>query len=384
MLIRANGLPLPANQVMFSLAILAFCLVGTLIATNRPDHAIGWIFCVTAFVALGAFSEQYAMYALVTRPGALPTTAIIAILGIWLGNVAWGVMLSFTVLLFPTGRLPSSRWRPAAWFAAGAIAFLTIGYALSPGEITDRTPGLNNPFGLTTLPNLHAWVATLEAPLTLTAFLISVVSLVVRYRWAQTGERQQIKWFVYTTIFMVAVMIGNEFYAASFGDRLPDFVFGALLTLLPVSVGIAILRYRLFDIDLIIRRTLLYTLLSLTLALLYFGSVLILETLVRSLTGQGRSQWVTVLSTLAIAALFTPLRRQMQDGIDRRFYRRKYDAEQVLAAFGETVRNETDLHKLSEQLMIVVQKTMQPTRISLCLKSSPTTPIIEVAHEANG
>lgn len=372
-LLHRNGLPLPANQMMFSIAFLAFCTVGALIATSQPTNAIGWIFCALAFVVVGAFAEQYALYALVTRPGALPAPKLVLALN-WLANATFGSIFSFTMLLFPTGKLPSPRWRPVAWFAAGSIALLTIGYALAVGPVSDRAPGLNNPFGLAAFPNLHNWVSALEAPLLLSCFLASVLSLVVRYRQTHAVEQQQIKWFVFATSFMVTVAVINELCAAMFGVRLSDFLFGAMLTLLPISVGIAILRYRLFDIDLIIRRTLLYTLLSLTLALIYFGSVVVLETLVRGRVplgrSQGQNQFVTVLSTLAIAALFTPLRRRVQSMIDQRFYRREYDAEQVLAAFGETVRNETNLENLTERLVAVVKETIQPTAVSLWLRST--------------
>ncbi len=379
----ANGLPVSLNQVIFVIDFLAFCIVGALLATRQPKNAIGWIFCAVAFVSVGAFFEQYAMYALVRRPGALPGATIVAWLSIWLGTLAWSTMLSFTILLFPNGRLPSPRWRPVAWFAAMSIALMTIGYGLAPGEITDRAPGLQNPFGLMAFPDLGRWLSIVEAPLTLSAFLASVVSLVVRYRWAHTVERQQIKWFVYATIILLFVSLLNGGSLLIFGVVMPESFFGALLTLLPISVGIAILRYRLFDIDLIIRRTLLYTLISLILSLLYFGSVIVFETLLRQITGSGQNQLVTVLSTLAIAALFIPLHRRMQEVIDRRFYRRKYNAEQVLTAFGATVRNETDLQKLSEQLVLVVQKTVQPTQVVLCLQLPPKAGVREVNHEAS-
>lgn len=369
LLIRANGLPLPANQVMFSIAILAFCTVGALIATRQPTNAIGWIFCALAFVAVGAFSEQYARYALVTRPGALPAAKLVLTLD-WLGNAAFGSIFSFTILLFPTGKLPSPRWRPVAWFAAGSIILITCGYALASGPVSERAPDLNNPFGLAAFPNLRGWVSALEAPLLLSAFLASVVSLVVRYRQTRTVERQQIKWFVFATSFMLTVTVINEACAAMFGVRMPDFFFGAMLTLLPISVGIAILRYRLFDIDLIIRRTLVYTVFSLILALIYFGCVVLLEQILQGISGEGQSQFVTVLSTLTIAALFTPLRRRVQAMIDRRFFRRKYDAEQVLATFMDTVRSETDLNKLTEHLVVVIEETLQPTRVSLWLRKT--------------
>ncbi|MFN8487232.1 MAG: hypothetical protein U0350_06540 [Caldilineaceae bacterium] len=268
--------------------------------------------------------------------------------------------LFFTSLLyvFPTGHFTPAWTR---WLMPLALGIDLYFWHISPGGNLGTTPRFLIFF--------------------LVFFMVGLGAQIYRYWFVSTlTERQQVKWPMLTMIFFLAMAFLPLFFVPNIYqfNRPPTgaellaylFTFAGMTVahmLFVVALAIAILRYRLWEIDLIIRRTLVYTLLSLTLALLYFGSVVVLETLLRGLSGERQNQFVTVLSTLAIAGLFTPLRHRIQQGIDRRFYRRKYDAEQVLAAFGETVRNETDLNKLTEHLVGVIDETLQPTHIGLWL-----------------
>ncbi|MCB0062762.1 MAG: hypothetical protein KDE19_11625 [Caldilineaceae bacterium] len=344
---------------------LTVALVGALIAARRPQHPVGWLLCLAGLGANGeAFCQQYAIYALILHPRVLPWGIFILWLSQWLWNIP-NTMLCLILMLFPTGRFLGAMWRwIARTIALGGATLVLLSMFVNEMTFSDYPNLVPNPIGLF---NLHdsdlMWPFTLYTGCIL---LAAVSALIWRYLRAQGIERQQMKWFAYAALLdvVVGLLLEIVFPGRSWSGLAEN------LTVLgiPIAIAIAILQHRLFDIDLIIRRTLLYTLLSLTLAVLYFGCVLVLETVVRSLTGQAQSQWVTVLSTLAIAALFSPLRRRVQAGIDRRFYRGKYDAEQVLAAFAETVRNETDLQELSAQLVAVTRETMQPTNLSLWLK----------------
>jgi hypothetical protein len=263
-----------------------------------------------------------------------------------------------------------------AWLSGAVIILVSAGFALSPGPMEGLLE-IRNPFGLEKYP----WVAdaTLDVVLLLPlCILVSAVSLVLRFLRSGGEEREQIKWLAFA-----ASILGFGFFSYVIpANILPDDAGGVdrlwvnlledAVTLsfagVPVAVGIAILRYRLFDIDIIIRRTLVYSVLTLMLGLVYIGCILLSRTLIAPLTGG--SELAIVASTLAIAALFNPLRRHIQKVIDKRFYRRKYDAAKVLAAFGTTVRDETDLDALTNQMLRVVDETMQPEHVSLWLRES--------------
>jgi len=278
----------------------------------------------------------------------------------------------FLLLLFPDGRLPSSRWR---WFAWLNIAIVLVGspwVAFSPGT-TERLALIHNPLGIESLPNVYQPVQAL-----LFAFgLVAAASLLMRLRSAGAVERQQIKWFAYATALGFSGAILTYSVSETIGVLWLEWASFVLLIVgvlgVPVSMGIAILRYRLYEIDLIINRTLVYGLLTATLALFYLGSVTALQSLFSLLTGQGNTLAI-VASTLAIAALFNPLRRRIQSFIDRRFYRRTYDAAKTLEAFGSRLRYETDLERISEDLGEVVDETMQPSHISLWLRFPSSSP----------
>jgi len=361
------GTALSHMELEPALAFVGFATIGSLIAARRPENAIGWIFCT---IGLGTgvvfFAEAYADYALVTRPGSLPGGQVMA----WIYQTVWalnkGLLVTFVLLLFPNGRLPSPRWRPVAWLAAGTIAVYVVSQALKPGPIDDY-PATNNPVGIEHVGGISELLSSnVGDGLLLALLFLSALSVIVRFRHAKADERQQLKWFAYAAGLLVVFFVANDFLFPLVGDLL--FIVG--IALLPISVVIAILRHRLFDIDILINRTLVYGALTVGLALVYVGSVIMLQQLFRTLTGQ-ESDLAIVASTLAIAALFNPLRQRLQAFIDKRFYRRKYDAAKTLAAFSARLRNETDLDALTADLLTVVDETVQPAHVSLWLPQVP-------------
>jgi hypothetical protein len=333
---------------------VSFSIVGALLATHRPDNSLGWIFCAVGLSqALVTFAGEYGAYTLVTNPGSLPGGQIM----FWFGQWAWapgvGLLITYALLLFPDGRLLSPRWRVVAWLSAIAIALIVLPLVISLW--------LEGPMVLEEeLPGLLGAIALAGFPLMLLCGLASVVSLIVRFRRSRGVERQQLKWFTYAGTTTLALLLSTELVAVPATWQV---VIMPLVAAIPVSVGIAILRYRLWDIDIIIRRTLVYSTLTFILALIYIGCIVVIRTLVAPLTGG--SELAIVASTLAIAALFTPLRRRIQTIIDQRFYRRKYDAAKVLAAFGATVRDETNLDALTNAMLLVVDETVQPEFVGL-------------------
>jgi hypothetical protein len=357
---------LELSPVLDLLNSLLTCFIGALIVTHQWRNPIGWILLgVGAVLALSNFAEPFTQWAwsigFDTVTGALPV--------LWVAQWAWilptlGVVL--LLLLFPTGQPLTPRWR---WVIYGSIAvfLLLISFLalLSPFELEtleNTTVQIQNPVGLILWQDTSMQVGLLFA-LLIVPLVLSLVSMFLRFVRASGVERQQLKWFLYAAaLFIVALTL-------SFTTENP--LAPILVTIvslgLPLAVAIALFRYRLYDIDLIIRRTLTYALVVILLALVYFGSVILLQQIFASLTGQ-RSEIITVLSTLAIAVLFIPLRNLTQKAIDKRFNRSKYDAQRVLMDFSETVRDETDLERLSARLLQVVNETMQPKSLSVWLK----------------
>jgi hypothetical protein len=355
------------NTAFLSLLILAFSTVGALVASRRPENAIGWIFCFGALVwILGELALEYGVYALINAPGALPAGAWVAWFGGWARGMGWFLIVAFLLLLFPTGRLPSPRWRPLLWGDVGYIGFFTLVVWLSPVSADTRLTFVRNPLGLEIeIMNLLVDLLYFTIPLLVVA---SGMAVIVRFRGSRGDERQQLKWFAYAVGLMVVVFV--FWFSLELAGLIPlsALAFTVPLIGLPVAVGIAILKYRLYDIDVIVNRTLVYGTLTATLAATYLGGVVLLQGAFRALTGQ-ESQLAIVASTLLIAALFGPLRRRVQGFIDRRFYRRKYDAVKTLEAFSAKLREETDLDALNGELVAVVEETMQPAHVSLWLRS---------------
>jgi hypothetical protein len=369
---HANGRSWFLEHLSFMLPFVAFATVGALVASRRPENPIGWILCAVGLSnLLWAFASKYAIYALITREGSLPGAEVTAWLGMgWIATLGWGLMATFLPLLFPTGKLVSPRWRPVAWLTAIVLALAIVAQAIAPGPMTEEIPAITNPIGIESAAVIIPVVESVGMTLLMAAVLASVASLVVRFRRSSGDERQQLKWFAYSAALLaISILLGLM------SDFMPVLEFGPYgsalqafgVSSIPIAVAIAILRYRLYEIDLLINRTLVYGSLTATLALVYLGSVVGLQRVLSPVVGEG-NQLAVVVSTLLIAALFQPLRRTVQGFIDRRFYRRKYDAVKTLAAFNARLRDETELNTLSGNLVGVVKETMQPAHVSLWLR----------------
>jgi hypothetical protein len=347
----------PVYFFWLSLTITAmgYSVIGAVIASRLPNQPIGWICCAMGFIAaVDHFAGEYAVYAVLARSEALPSSQAM----LWLQSWLWMLivaLLVFLLLLFPTGRLPSSRWRPFAWVSVAMISVAVIWSSIISPDVRPDAP---------------------PSPIQLSVMLLGLVaaaSVVVERRGARGVERQQIKWLLYGgLIFFVASALHIGFYYFWLREGSWGWWASYLLVAMgglsgPIAIGIAILRYRLYEIDILINRTLVYGLLTVMLIGLYFGGIVVLQRGFVLLSGQ-RSTLAVVASTLAIAAMFSPLRRRIQGFIDRLFYRRKYDAAKSLEAFSAKLRNETDLDALSDDLVGVVKETVQPAHISLWLR----------------
>jgi hypothetical protein len=371
----AAGLLLPADTPagvvdLAPIAVLAAAntVVGALIAARRPEHPIGWLLLASGLlIGTAQFAGQYAYYTLVTRPGSLPFGQAMLWLAGWPNSAGFGLVV-FLLLLFPTGRLLSPGWRPVARFATAVYVANVVGYAFAPGP--QAFGPLANPLGIEAFAGAVAAVLQAVAVgLGLVSLVAAVASLVLRLRRAQGVERLQLKWFCYAAA-LFPIVVGLAIVFPRLGsDRVDGLIVTLPLLALPVSIGIAVLRYRLYDIDRLINRTLVYALLTATLALTYAAVVLVLGQLFGEAGGNPPS-WAVAGATLAVAALFQPLRRRIQQAVDRRFNRRRYDAARTVEAFSTRLRDEVDLDMLSVELLAVVDQTVQPTQASLWLRPS--------------
>jgi hypothetical protein len=391
-LIPATDTP-PTLTALFRIMSLAFPTVGALVASRRPENPIGWIFCGTGLLyGVQAFASGYADYALLERTGSLPGGEFMGWISRWIGIPVLPLAGALLVLLFPNGKLLSRKWQPVIWVAACGSAMLALSAALAPGPLSFQ-PTFDNPLGLggaigklgpsESSPlfdqpslakpadtNINAGgvveiIVRVGFFFVLVSWLFSVAAMIMRMDQAKGAERQQLKWFVYTVALLV---VGFLAALLGFGQHSVAWNMGiAAFNFLPIAAGIAILRYRLYDIDVVINRTLVYGVLTAALALVYVGSIVLLQGLFRALTGE-TSQLAVVASTLAIAALFVPLRQRVQAFIDRRFYRRKYDVAKTLQAFNTRLRDDVDLDNVADDLVEVVKETMQPAHVTLWLR----------------
>jgi hypothetical protein len=337
---------------------LACSAVGLLIVSRRPGNVIGWIYALVA-LALAA-GEAAGGYARRSLPGA----AWAALLPDLMWLVATPLGVAMLLLLFPTGRLPGPRWRPVAWATVVATVAVVVGSALTPGPV-EFFPQFQNPLGLAAAgPVLDLIVQVAFVVLTAGVFA-AAGSLILRWRRARGVERQQLKWLAYAAAMLVVAQVGASLLPRTL------FLVVTMVTsvLFPAATGIAVVRYRLYEIDRIINRTLVYGLLTATLGLVYAGLVLVLGPLFGGVTNKPPS-WAVAAATLAAAALFQPARRRIQQAVDRRFNRRRYNAAQTIEAFSARLRNQIDLDTLSAELLAVVDQTMEPTRVSLWLRPS--------------
>jgi hypothetical protein len=350
-------------------AFTAFMVVGALVVARRPANPIGWLFSAIGLLALGAsLAHEYLQYASVTRAGALPFTVGAVWYLAWVAFPVFGLTFTFTLLLFPTGRLPSPRWRPIAWLAGIEITATSVLAAFQPtlqlGNEVRRT--IPNPIGISGLPAPdRGGVGAVLLGMFAVASLAGCVSLVLRFRRARGEERQQLKWVAYAAAVMVSSFVVVDLFFPGESDVAMAFT----VALLPIAAGISILRYRLYDIDRLINRTLVYGLLTASLGLGYAGAVLVLGQVFGGVRGEPPS-WVVAGATLAVAALFQPARRRIQAVVDRRFNRRKYNAAKTVEAFSFRLRDEVDLNTISAELLALADQTMQPTTASLWLRQS--------------
>ena len=363
-------------QAILLLLPLAFAAVGTVVALRQPANRIGWLCLgIGLFLSIGNGAGPYSTYASDTGSAPLPGTDFFTWLNDWTWLPAIGSVGTFLLLLFPNGRLLSPRWRLVAWASAVVIVLAIVSEAFHPGELASA-PGVANPYpveAVTAIPGrLPGGANVLLAP----CFLAAAASLVLRSRRAAGRERLQVKWFASAAALLALLFalagVGNLVAGLldagrPLGLRVLEDAVSASVVGLPLAIGIAVLRHDLYEIDVVINRTLVYGGLTATLAGVYLGSVLLLQLVLSGLTRD--SGLAVAASTLGVAALFRPARRRIQELVDRRFYRKKYDAQRTLEDFSSHLRDEVDLDTLNAELSQVVRDTMQPTHVSLWLRS---------------
>jgi hypothetical protein len=361
--------------VGYSVFLGAAATVGALVASRRPGNAIGWILAAAGLgYSLAGLAIGYSQYAF--EPGhSLPAATAVAWAGNWLWSVVIGLAAAYPLLLFPDGHLPSRRWRPVAWIVPPATALAVLGTMLDPSRLDvghHRT--IANPTALAGGDQLAHALTTIGFFGIIAAFLASAVSVVLRFRRASGVARLQLKWLIYAaglilfTVFVVGGLISALVGGGDDADNLTNGATSIALASYPVALGVAILRHRLYDIDVVINRTLVYGALTATLAAVYVGSVLLLQLALDSVTSG--SSLAVAISTLGVAALFRPARTRIQATVDRRFYRRKYDAARTLEEFSARLREQVDLDALGGELHRVVAETMQPAHVSLWLREA--------------
>jgi hypothetical protein len=363
------------STIAGGLFILAFATTGALVASHRPENPVGWLLCLTALAfTIGGVCVGVSEYAVREQRDNLVAATVAAWVGAFVWMIGVGVAATFVLLLFPDGHLPSRRWRPVAWLAGTSLCLTTTGLALSPGRIEDTR--VTNPVGLTAADTVLAAAVATGLALLGVSILASCLSLAVRFRNAGREQRQQLKWIAYTlplvVLWMAASAVVESTHSGNAAVEIANTLVSIGLTVVPVSIGVAMLRHRLYDIDVVINRTLVYGALTATLAAAYLGSVLVLQQVLNPLTAQ--SDLAVAVSTLAVAALFRPARARIQGAVDRRFYRRRYDAARTLESFTGRLRDEVDLGSVSTDLRGVVHDTMQPVQVSLWLRSPGSAP----------
>jgi hypothetical protein len=348
-------------------APLAFAVVGALVATRQPRNPVGWqLLAVGMFMTANLAGESYARYALVSAPGALPG----GLYGAWLGWTYAPIVATLAIFLplyFPTGRLLSPRWRPVLWLGVGFLVLAVAGNALWPGPqvwLSGSSPAPNPVVFLPGAKPLFDLLRDLAGLCLLLGLGGAIAALVVRFRRSRGMERQQLKWFTFAAALAPLPGLAYEIVPGISGLlRL------VIYPLVPISVGVAILRYRLYEIDRIINRTLVYGLLTAVLGLCYVAGSLVFILVVG--VGSGPPSWLVAAATLAAAAVFRPARRRIQAVVDRRFNRRKYHAATTIQAFSARLREQIDLDTLTGELLAVVDQTMEPTQASLWLRPPP-------------
>ena len=346
--------------LLFSFA--GYAVVGGLLSTRRPRNPIGWLMLgMSLSGATTVLADQWSIYGLITAPGSLPAPELAGWVALWLAPIA-GLINIFLLFVFPSGHLPSSRWRPVVSTVAIVAAGVTLLTAFgSPGS--QAHPEIVNPFHLSQLRPAFDLLYP-ASWLSIGLFVLAVASLVARYRRALQAERQQLKWIVLAGLFTAVIAVGG---AALEGPVIQTpALLGVALLALPAGIGIAILRHRLFDIDLLIKRTVVYGATTTAIAAVFFAGILATQALLRPVTGG--SELAIAASTLVSFALFQPMRRWLQDLVDRRFDHSRYDAARALDAFADQLRDEVDLDTLRDDLLGAVRQTMAPSHASFWLR----------------
>jgi hypothetical protein len=370
-LLRQAGRPelvqLDAGGVAVILSAVSAATAGALLASQRPRHPVGWLLLAFGLVpqALSYAAEGYARYGLLARPGTLPWAEQLATLAS--ATFVPGLsLIGFILLLTPTGSLPSARWR---WFARVAaalpVAFLAA-WLLGMPQLDPESPlaSVRNPFAIPDLAGVAMVVAGVASPAIALTMVVAAASLVRRFRRGRGSERQQLRWLALAAALAPLVVLVTAAAILIGQLAVAGWIIGLYLALLPLAIAAAIARYRLYDLDRIVSRTLAYGLLTLLLGGSYAAVVLGLGQLL------GRdSSLVVAGATLAVAALFQPARRRVQDVVDRRFNRRRYDAARTIEAFSARLRQQVDLDPLTAELLAVVEQTMQPTQAWLWLRA---------------
>jgi hypothetical protein len=362
----------------FAIFVMSFPLVGALIVSSRPDNNVGWVMLgIGALLGVSELLEIYAVFGLDVRPGSLPVPGVALALNAPMWVPVIGLPGTFLILLFPDGRLPSSRWRPWGWFCLAALVLSYLAILIQPYEFVDEGyPGVTNPFGIDAM-------ASFAGPLlaTLLSIPIAIVGCALalrqRFRRSRGLNRLQLKWLaaaagMVAAVYGVSMLVSLPFNIA--GSETPAWLLWSESVsifpffLLPIAVGIAILKHRLYDIDVIINRALVYGTLTVALTTAYIVAIAALQVIARPFAGQ--SQLAVAGSTLAVAALFQPARVRIQAFIDRRFYRSKFDAGKTLDDFSARLRDEVNLETLTADLLAVVDQTMRPAHRSLWLREA--------------
>ena len=378
--LMVRNLPLRSDRFYLALLAPGFSTVGMVIATRRRNM-VGWLFLAVGLAGgVGAFTGEYALRTSQAEPGSLPAEAFMAWVSSWV--VLWVVVMVFLLLLvFPDGQLPTTRWRPVAWGLVGSFGLWVLWIMVRPQAIDFEGTKVPNPFGIQALahPGIAGEVlGALDLVVACVAVMASGLAPFVRWRRAGAEERLQFKWLLFVVVSVplaIAATIASwTVIPAEMGQA--DDLIGAFFLLvavagIPAAVAVAILRHRLYDIDRLINRTLVYGLLTVILGLGYAGVVLALGQLFGGVANEPPS-WVVASATLAVAALVQPARRRIQQAVDRRFNRRRFDAAKTIEAFSHRLRDQVDLDTLAAELYTVVDQTMQPTQASLWLRLVPS------------
>jgi MFS family permease len=360
--------PDPFTAILFSLIFLAYPVVGFVVAARRPDHPVGWLLmAVGLMVTTSVFSTEYAGRALILD-APLPAAELVAWAGGWSWFVAAGIALPLAIALFPSGRFPGAGWRRGFLVLTALVVVVATAYAVLPGDLEGWAGLVRNPLGLEGIPGEVArTVNGIGTPLLVAMAALAIGSVVHRLRTSPGPQRQQLKWLLLpAAIFLAGLFASSLTFNVEPVNTISWTISLIGLASLPVAVGIAILRYRMFDIDLVIRRTLVYSLVVGVLAAAYAGIVLALQAPLSGVTGGGPLS--VAASTMAVAALFGPVRSHVRRIVDRRFYRARYDAARTVDAFAARLREEVEIESVGTTLATAAARTVQPASIGVWIR----------------